>query len=102
MVRGEHWDDKAQREAMHAGIEAEARSAPSGYMDALKATYDTAYKYDPIYAEHGRGGFDNLIDDHLMGSDKDRAKALVAGGGYLSSRAGDQVRRPGRRAPTST
>ncbi|RPI10783.1 MAG: hypothetical protein EHM63_02650, partial [Actinobacteria bacterium] len=76
-VRGEHWDEKAQRKAMEAGIDDEAQKRSCGYMKALQETYDSKYKNDPRYAVSGRGGFDNLIADHLMGSDKDRAMALA-------------------------
>ncbi len=83
ILRGEHWDDIAQRKAMEAGIDDEAQKRSCGYMTALKNTYDTKYKYDPIYAVSGRGGFDNLIADHLSGSDKSRAMALATQGGRL-------------------
>jgi Annexin len=86
MVRGEMagWDEKKQRDAMQTAIHGDALKRSEGYMNDLKATYDTSYKYDPLYEVSGRGGFDNLIADHLMGSDKDRALALVKGHGYLT------------------
>ena len=86
MLRGEAklWDEKKQRADMTATIDKESKARGVEYMNDLKATYDTAYQDDPIYKVNGRGGFDNLINDHLMGSDKDRAKALVAGGGHLT------------------
>ena len=35
-VRGEHWDEKAQRKAMEAGIDDEAQKRSCGYMKALQ------------------------------------------------------------------
>lgn len=84
-VRGEKWDAKAEREKAEAEIVDKAKERSTGYMTALQSTYDKTYKYDPLSEMHGRGGFDNLINDHLMGSDKDRAKHLAAHGGYLNA-----------------
>ncbi len=84
-VRGEKWDPKAQREEMEKSIVVGAKARGAGYMQGLRTTYDDKYQKDPLSLMHGRGGFAALIDDQLMGSDQDRARMLVAQGGYLSA-----------------
>ena len=102
-VRGEHWDEKAQRKAMEAGIDDEAQKRSCGYMEALQETYDTAStRTTRSTRSTGRGGFDNLIADHLSGSDKSRAKALVDAGRAPPSRSRRSSTPCRVRAPTST
>ena len=86
MLRGEAaWDEKKQRADMAAAIDKESKDRGAGLHEGPQGDLRHGVQGRPASTSvNGRGGFDNLINDHLMGSDKDRAKALVEGGGYLT------------------
>ena len=83
-VRGEDWDDEGTAQGHGSGHRRRGPEARScGYMTALEEHLRHEVQVRPDLRVSGRGGFDNLIADHLMGSDKDRAMALATQGGRL-------------------
>ncbi|MBI5957530.1 MAG: hypothetical protein HY866_02270, partial [Chloroflexi bacterium] len=80
-ARREGWDPYRLREserALERQWERLARDRSQGYMSQLEDQYDSEY------SRWGTGGLRTVIEFNMSGYDQERARELLAGGGYLS------------------
>lgn len=76
-IRGEDWNDDAERKAMAGQVDELAQKRSMGYMKALEDTYDSSY------STWGKGGLQVLIVFNMSGTDQDKAQDLLEQGGKL-------------------
>ena len=77
LLRGQEWNEKAERTAMQGSIDDLAQKRSRVYMTALEERYDSSY------SRWGRGGMQALIALNMSGPDRAKARDLVKQGGRL-------------------
>lgn len=78
-VRGEPFDEIAERHAMEGRIDNLAQERARGYMTALEERYDSEY------SRWGTCGLQVLIAFNMSGSERDKARDLLIQGGRVSN-----------------